>query len=125
MQPLRLDASVDRVDELCEAAHELARRARAEKWPAALREATAALATDLELLAGALDCSEGAEQINVVIDEARDVLPRCFADFAIALVNDIIRDLRAAAYGAASAAGEAAPRTGLPRGRRARASGGF
>ena len=123
MQPLRLDASVDRVDELCEAAHELARRARAEKWPAALREASAALAMDLELLAGALDCSEGAEQIKIVIEEARVVLPRCFAEFAVALVNDLVRDLRAAAYGAASAAGEAVPRVSLPRGRRKRSGG--
>ena len=123
MASIDMSPAIARLDTLCDQAHATARRAIDANWSAGLREATAALASDLEQLAGELDQADEMEKAKAVVIAARDTLPRCFAEFGVALADDLIREFRVAAGGALGDADEGAPRVPMPR-RARKATGG-
>ena len=113
-----LSAAIGRLDELHRLAHAASRLALAARWPAGLREATAGLAADLERLAGDLDRAADHAQAADLILDARDFLPRSFAEFGTAIADDLAREYRAAAGMALADAGDAAPKVPMVYGSR-------
>ncbi len=104
--------AVYRLDQLCDALH---RAGGDEPWPAALREATAGLAEDLEHLAGALDRADTPAAMHEIITAAREILPRNFAELGVAIIDDLIREFRAARAPVAGTPGTPKKRRTSPR----------
>ncbi len=86
--------AIDRLDSICDVLHRLSQAAEKGDWPNDLRVAAAKLASDIEILAGAMDqASEGVPTLKGVIERARDELPEEFAAFARAIVSDLSKSL--------------------------------
>ncbi len=120
MAPFDITPAVARLDRIHDA---LAGVAGAPSLPAALREATAGVAADVEQLAGELDRAGDAGELREIITGAREYLPRNFADFGAAIIDDLIREfrLRASAPVPAGIAGARSEPLVIPRRRPRRA----
>ena len=113
-----MGSAIERVDDLCDAAHGLARLAERCRWPAGLREALAAIASDLELLAGELDGAPDLARARQVVTQAQEFLALNFSALGEAISSDLIRAFREAAQGSLRNAEGAAGHVALPRARK-------
>jgi hypothetical protein len=90
MSKTSMDETLERLDAICDALHRLAQLSRDKNWPEPLQVATAEIAQHVELLAGALDMTDGnAVELGTLVAEARARLPEEFAAFGTALSADV------------------------------------
>jgi hypothetical protein len=87
--------AVGRLDSICDVLHRLVQAAERGDWPDDLRAAAAKLASDVEILAGAMDqADEGVPTLKGVVERARDELPEEFAAFGRAIAADLGKSLK-------------------------------